>query len=68
MKDKIIMLIVGIILGAVLAGGCFWFATSITKNERVDMQNMDKGMMREDKDFNPNSNIVKSQNTTDSNS
>lgn len=68
MKDKIIMLIVGIIIGAVLAGACFWFATSVTKNDMGEMPNMDKGTMRQEKDFEPNSNTVKSQNTTDTNS
>lgn len=68
MKDKIIMLIVGIIIGAVLAGACFWFATSVTKNNMGDMQNVDRGTMRQEKDFEPNGNIVKNQNTTETNS
>lgn len=54
MKDKIIMLIIGIIIGAVLAGACFWFATSINKPDNVnnDFSNsIDKGGMRPDKNL-----------------
>lgn len=38
MKDKIIMLIIGLVLGVILAGCCFWFATSI--NAPSNMQEM----------------------------
>lgn len=48
MKDKIIMLIIGIIIGAVLAGACFWFATSINKPDDINSNfsnSMDRGGM-----------------------
>lgn len=49
MKDKIIMLILGIVIGAVLAGVCFWFATSINQpNMNKNMQGMERGNMRQE--------------------
>lgn len=70
MKDKIIMLIVGIIIGAVIAGACFWFATSIMGNGRGNMPEdmQGKGTMRQDQNFTPNENMINAQNSTNSNS
>lgn len=56
MKDKIIMLLIGIVIGAVLSGACFWFATSLNSpGGRGNMPEMeDRGEMREQPEFNSN--------------
>lgn len=60
MKDKIIMLIVGIVIGVVVAGACFWFATSINKsNDNIEMNggmpaNFNRNEIRQERNFNRN--------------
>lgn len=63
MKDKIIMLIIGIVIGAVLAGACFWFATTINKsdveNGKGDFSDsIDRGEMMQDRKFDRSGNSI----------
>lgn len=52
MKDKIIMLILGIVIGAILAGACFWFATTVTKSDDdakpETTENFERGKMQDE--------------------
>lgn len=69
MKDKIIMLVIGLILGVVLAGCCFWFATKI--NTPTNVQEMrsgedGRGEMRGGPDDVPSNVTDNTTNTTNS--
>ena len=69
MKDKIIMLVLGLILGVVLAGCCFWFATKI--NTPTNVQEMrsgedGRGEMRGGPDDVPSNSTNNNTNTTNS--
>lgn len=63
MKEKIIMLILGIIIGVVLAGVCFWFATTINRQNDGNMPEMNRGEMRQDPGKNNGENTTSTENT-----